>query len=242
MVFYPINLNITNQLCVVIGGGTVATRKVTDLLACNARVRVISPEISPDLQQFTDQKNLEWIPRAYQTGDLQGAALAFAVTDQPEVQRQAAAEAGIHAIPINIGDNPEACTFQIPATVRQGDLLISISTGGSSPALASTIRKELEQRYGPEYGHLVKLLGAIRKLSIGQESSPNNHKILLAKILQSNILSHLKNKQWAELHASLLAILPAEMNVDSLIPFLTPMNGISAFRRHFLVKKQENDL
>ncbi|MEK6201990.1 MAG: bifunctional precorrin-2 dehydrogenase/sirohydrochlorin ferrochelatase, partial [Desulfobulbaceae bacterium] len=142
MALYPINLNISGQLCVVIGGGGVATRKIRSLLCCDSRVRLISPEISAGIQQFREQNRLEWLPRAYIPGDLQGASLAFALTDSPEVQSQVAMEARGHGIPINIGDNPEACTFHTAATIRQGDLLISISTGGGSPALAAAIRKE----------------------------------------------------------------------------------------------------
>jgi precorrin-2 dehydrogenase/sirohydrochlorin ferrochelatase len=217
MAFYPINLNITGQLCVVIGGGTVATRKISSLLLCDAKVRVISPKLSSGLKQFLDNHNLEWIPRPYMKGDLQGATLAFALTDHPEVQRQVATEANELEIPVNIGDNPEACTFQTAATVRQGDLLISISTGGGSPALAATIRRELELRYGPEYSDLVKLLCIIRQHTVGQRSSQEKQKLLLDQILQTNILTLLKKKEWQLLHEKLLEILPQTINVKYLI-------------------------
>lgn len=217
MAFYPINLNISGQLCVVIGGGGVATRKINSLLLCNARIRVISPEISSAVQEFINTNNLEWIPRTYMTGDLRGAALAFALTDHPEVQHQITTEAKELGIPINIADNPETCTFQIPATVRQGELLISISTGGGSPALAASIRKELEQHYGPEYGDLVKLLTAIRQLTVGRDLSPETHKSLFERIMHANILFILKNKEWQLLHEKLLEILPQEINVKLLL-------------------------
>lgn len=217
MTFYPINLNIADQLCVVIGGGAVAARKIASLLLCNARVRVISPELSSGTKQLIGKGNLEWIDRVYKSGDLEGATLAFAVTDRPEIQQQITTEAQERRIPINIADNPEACTFQIPATVRRGDLLISISTGGSSPALAATIRKELELRYGPEYGKLVMLLGEIRKLTVGQESSQERHKVLLEKILQTNILSLLKTEDWHLLYEQLHEILPPEFIVETVV-------------------------
>jgi precorrin-2 dehydrogenase/sirohydrochlorin ferrochelatase len=217
MAFYPINLNITGQLCVVIGGGAVATRKITSLLPCDARVRVISPKISPEIKKLTDRNNLEWIPRGYRNGDLQGAILAFALTDNPEVQRQITTEAKEHGIPVNIADNPGACTFQTAATIRRGELLIAISTGGGSPALAATIRKELELRFGPEYGELIKLLTEIRQLTVGQDSSQEQHKLLFTKIIQTNILSLLKNKEWQLLHEQLIAILPPEINAKAIV-------------------------
>lgn len=217
MALYPINLNISGQLCVVIGGGAVATRKISSLLLCDARVRVISPDLSSGLKQFLDNKKLEWIPRPYMRGDLQGATLAFALTDHPEVQQQIATEANELEIPINIGDNPEACTFQTAATVRRGDLLISISTGGGSPALAAAIRRELEMRYGQEYGDLVKMLCLIRQLTVGQRSSQEKQKLLLERILQTDILALLRKKEWRLLHEKLLEILPREINVHSLL-------------------------
>ncbi|MDO9041664.1 MAG: bifunctional precorrin-2 dehydrogenase/sirohydrochlorin ferrochelatase [Desulfocapsaceae bacterium] len=217
MAFYPINLNITGQLCVVIGGGAVATRKITSLLLCDAKVRVISPEISPEIKKLIDKNKLEWVPRVYRTGDLQKAILAYALTDSPEVQRQITTEAKELGIPINIANNPDACTFQTAATIRRGELLIAISTGGGSPALAATIRKELELRYGPEYGELVKLLTEIRQLTVGQDSSQEQHKLLFTKIIQTNILSLLKNKEWQLLHEQLNEILPPEINAKDIV-------------------------
>ena len=217
MAFYPINLNITGQLCVVIGGGAVATRKITSLLLCDAKVRVISPEISPDIKQLIARDNLEWIPRGYMTGDLQGATLAFALTDNPDVQCQITTEAKEKKIPVNIADNPGACTFQTAATIRRGELLIAISTGGGSPALAATIRKELELHYGPEYGDLVKLLTEIRQLTVGQDSSQQQHKLLFTKIIQTNILSLLKGKEWQLLNERLNEILPPEIKATDIV-------------------------
>ncbi|MBW6521217.1 MAG: bifunctional precorrin-2 dehydrogenase/sirohydrochlorin ferrochelatase [Desulfoarculaceae bacterium] len=217
MALYPINLNISGQLCVIIGGGVVATRKINSLLCCDARVRVISPEISSAIQQLADQNELEWTPRAYIPGDLQGARLAFALTDRPEVQSRIAIEAKEHGIPINIGDNPAACTFQTAATIRRGDLLISVSTGGSSPALAGAIRKELELHYGPEYGELVKLLGEVRTHTRGQSSSQEQQKLLVTKILQADVLSLLRSQDWQQLKAQLSEILPQDMNVNDIV-------------------------
>ncbi len=217
MALYPINLNITNQLCVVIGGGAVATRKVNALLACDARIRLISPEISNELMQFADNSTVEWIPRSYLSGDLQGATLAFALTNRPQVQHQIATEAKEQGIPINIADNPDTCTFHTPATIRRGELLITIATGGSSPVLASDIRQELELRYGPEYGIFVELLAEIRRLAISQGTSPEEHKALATRILRSNLLALLKKKEWQLLHETLFALLPPEINVPDMV-------------------------
>jgi len=217
MALYPINLNISGQLCVVIGAGAVAARKIAALLPCEARIRIISPELSVGVKQIVNEHKLEWVSRAYLRGDLQGAALAFALTDRPEVQQQITTEAIEQGIPINIADNPSACTFQTAATVRRGDLLISISTGSGSPALAAAIRKDLELQYGPEYGDLVKLLSLIRQMTVGQASSQEKQKRLLEQILGTDILHLLQGQKWAPLHEKLLEILPQEINVHYLI-------------------------
>jgi precorrin-2 dehydrogenase / sirohydrochlorin ferrochelatase len=217
MALYPINLNITGQLCVVVGGGAVATRKVNALLACDARIRLISPVISHELKHLADNSALEWIPRPYLSGDLQGAILVFALTNWPQVQHQVASEAKEQGIPINIADNPDASTFHTPATIRRGELLITVATGGSSPVLASDIRQELELRYGPEYGIFVELLSEIRHLTLGQGGAPEEHKALVTRILRTNVLALLKDKEWQLLHAKLCALLPPEINVSDIV-------------------------
>lgn len=217
MALYPINLNISGRLCVIVGAGAVAARKIAALLPCDARIRVISPKLSADVKQMVDENKLEWLSRTYRYGDLRGAALAFALTDRPEVQQQITTEARELGIPINVADNPEACTFQTAATVRRGNLLLSVSTSGGSPALAAAIRKELASQFGQEYGDLVKLLAMIRQPTVGQSSSQENQKLFLEQILKTNVLDLLKRKEWRLLHEKLLEILPREINVDFLI-------------------------
>lgn len=217
MALYPINLNIGGKLCVVIGGGVVATRKVNAVLACNGRIRLISPEISCELKQFADTSAIEWLPRSYQSGDLQGASLAFALTNRPQVQEQIASEAKAQGIPINIGDNPAASTFHTPATIRRGELLITIATGGSSPVLASDIRQELELRYGPEYGPFVDLLAETRCLTLGQGMASEDHKALVTRILRTDILALLEKQEWQLLDETLCKLLPPEINVPEIV-------------------------
>ena len=88
MPLYPVNLNVAERLCLVVGGGTIAARKVGSLLICGARVRVVSPKAGEDIRQLALSGKIEWRQRAYRTGDLDGVFLAIAATDRPEVQRQ----------------------------------------------------------------------------------------------------------------------------------------------------------
>ncbi len=226
MALYPINVNIADQLCVVIGGGTVAVRKVHGLLHCGAKVRIVSPKILPEIQVDVHAKRLEWLPRAYAQGDLKGASFVFALTDCYEAQRQIVEEARLLSIPVNVADNPEACTFHVPATIRRGDFLISISTGGGSPSLAAAIRKELEEQYGTEYGVLVTMLTEIRKqvMNINKYASTresfdtvDTHKTVFVEIDYANILSLLQHNEWQVLRQHLQEILPPGIDANYIV-------------------------
>jgi precorrin-2 dehydrogenase/sirohydrochlorin ferrochelatase len=147
---------------VVIGGGIVAARKVESLLAAGAQVKVISPELTPDLQLIVTSGKLNYIPRAYQNGDLEGAVLVIAATNDPSVNQSVWREAMQRGCLINTVDDPQHCNFILPAVVQRGDLSIAISTGGSSPALARRLRERIEELIGPEYGLLAEVLAELR--------------------------------------------------------------------------------
>jgi precorrin-2 dehydrogenase / sirohydrochlorin ferrochelatase len=231
MPFYPVTLDIRKRLCLIIGGGEVAARKIEPLLACEAMIRVVSPTACPGVRELAEDGRIEWLPRGYREGDLQGAFLVFAATDNGDVQRLVTREAHERGILINNADNPEACTFQVPAAVRQGDLLLTVSTGGGSPALAAMIRKSLEQEYGPEYGLLVGLLASIRETIVGDGDSPWLHKLLFEQILREDVLSCIREKDWSALQAKLAAILPTTINVDELLADLALSGGTGKERR-----------
>jgi siroheme synthase-like protein len=160
---YPIVLtNLSAARCVVIGGGAVAERKVRQLLDAGARPTVISPTLSPALAAWREAGLLTHACRAYQEGDLAGAALAIAAANDADANQGVAAEARRLGILANIADAPEAGSFHTVATVRRGDLLITVSTGGASPALAAQLRQELAERYGPEYAEHTRAAAARR--------------------------------------------------------------------------------
>jgi precorrin-2 dehydrogenase / sirohydrochlorin ferrochelatase len=217
MPFYPVNLNIQNRFCLIVGGGEVASRKIEPVLACGARVRVISPAACTRIRELAIAGRIEWQQRGYRPGDLQGAFLVFAATDNVDVQQQVVSEAQERGILMNSADNPEACTFQVPATVRQGDLLLTISTGGGSPALAAWIRKRLAREFAPEYGLLVRLFATIRRAVAGDGALPLARPLLYEKILETDVLSCIGNKDWPALQERLAGILPPTIDVAGLV-------------------------
>ncbi|MDI6827283.1 MAG: bifunctional precorrin-2 dehydrogenase/sirohydrochlorin ferrochelatase [Armatimonadota bacterium] len=189
MAHYPINLDLKNKKCIVIGGGMVAERKAISLLEFGARVLLIAPELTPALRQLAEKKVVEHIPAEYQPGMLEGAFLVIAATDSNFVNKSVSEEAKRLGVLVNVVDAPELCTFFVPAFVKRGDLIISVSTSGKSPALAKHIREKLEAEFGLEFGMLAELLGSLREDV--RAKYPNHHDRVAAyeRILNSNVLA-----------------------------------------------------
>jgi precorrin-2 dehydrogenase/sirohydrochlorin ferrochelatase len=204
---YSISLNITSQLCVVVGGGTVAERKVLSLLEAGAAVRLISPQLTERLHELAADGQIEWLPRHFQPGDVAAALLVFAATNSAAVNKAVAQEAASAGKLVNVADAPELCSFQAPAVVRQGDLSIAISTNGKSPALAARIRKELEAAYGPEYALLLDLLGHIRERKLAGTADSQARRNLFENLVHEDILLWMRNGQWELVRGHLGSVL-----------------------------------
>jgi precorrin-2 dehydrogenase/sirohydrochlorin ferrochelatase len=160
--FYPMLLKISGKRCVVVGGGEVALRKVRALLEHGARVEVISPTLCPELNKLVETNAIKLLRRQYQPGDLKGALLAVAATDDKDINRQVVKEAKDRAVLVNAADDLENSDFIVPSYMRRGDITIAVSTAGVSPALARKIRARLEKDFGDEYSSLVRLIGEVR--------------------------------------------------------------------------------
>ncbi|MFA5055656.1 MAG: NAD(P)-dependent oxidoreductase [Dehalococcoidia bacterium] len=160
--YYPISLDIDGKRCVVLGGGEVALRKVNTLLEHDAIVQVISPELCAGLEDLFASDKIIAAKRPYADGDLAGAFVIIAATDDADVNRRAAAEAEKLGVLVNVVDVPELSNFIVPSHLRRGDLSIAVSTGGASPALARRIRERLEAEFGDEYAALLALAGRAR--------------------------------------------------------------------------------
>ena len=160
--YYPIFLNVNSKLCVVVGGGEVAERKVKTLVEQGAQVMVISQRLTKGLGKLGRQGAIQVMLRDYRPGDLSGAMVAIAATDDARVNRQIAEDGERWGVLVNVVDDPEASDFIVPSQFCRGDVVIAISTGGHSPALAKKIRTEMESHIGPEYDSLVQLLSQLR--------------------------------------------------------------------------------
>ena len=162
MKYLPIYLDLRDRLCLVVGGGRVGQRKVLTLLECGARVRLVSRETTAELRDLIDSGRIEQAGQSYSPEHLESVALVFVCTDDAWLNRRIFREASDQGIEVNVADQPDLCSFIMPAVISQGDLTISVSTSGSSPALASRIRQRLETLFGPEYAQGLDLMARIR--------------------------------------------------------------------------------
>jgi precorrin-2 dehydrogenase / sirohydrochlorin ferrochelatase len=163
MAYYPVFLEMNGRRVVVIGGGAVAERKVEGLLAAGAQVTVVSPALSKRLDALQQSGAIEHRERGYRAGDLRGFELAFAATDDGEVNPAVAREGRERGIWVNSADDPEHCDFILPSVLRRGELVVAVSSGGASPALARAVREELEGYFTEDYAALAGLVGDVRR-------------------------------------------------------------------------------
>jgi len=149
-------------LCVVIGGGEVATRKVSMLLKANAAIKLISPEICPELKALADTGKIQFIQASYAADYLAGACMVIAATDDEAVNEQVSLDAKAHNIPVNVVDAPALCTFTMGSIIDRSPVVIAISSEGNAPVLARYIRSKIETMLPAAYGRIADIAGEFR--------------------------------------------------------------------------------
>jgi precorrin-2 dehydrogenase/sirohydrochlorin ferrochelatase len=194
MKYYPVNLDMTNKRCVVVGGGEIAERKVERLLECGAQVTVVSKSLTPVLKARKKTGQMDHIDRDYEDQALDGAFMVIGATNRNDVNERISKDAMTRGLLVNIVDDPDRCNFILPSLVQQGDLSIAISTGGKSPALAKKLRKELEKQYGPEYQTLLVIMGILRKRILAGDQRAADNKAVFEDLVHSDILQAIREK------------------------------------------------
>ncbi|SEM70472.1 precorrin-2 dehydrogenase [Syntrophus gentianae] len=192
MKYYPVFFDLREKVCLVVGGGTVAERKVQRLLECEASVRVVGESLSEGLQSLQKSGQIQCLAGRYSAACLDGAFMVICATDDRAVNEQVMRDCRSRGIPVNVVDDPERCDFILPAIAEQGDLSIAVSTGGKSPALAKRLRRELEDQYGPEYRELVNILGELRKRRLAKGYPSEENRTIFEAVVSSDILEQLR--------------------------------------------------
>jgi siroheme synthase-like protein len=160
---YPVNLLVGGRRCVVVGAGRIAARKVEALLAAGADVHVVAPELGAEIQAWLDAGRLTAATRAFEPADLDRAWFATAATSDPAVNRAVFEAGDARRVWVNAADDPANCSVTLMSVLRRGDLVVTIGTGGRSPALAAWLRERLTRELGPEYETLLDLLAEARE-------------------------------------------------------------------------------
>jgi siroheme synthase-like protein len=196
---YPVNLILSGQRCLVVGGGVVAEGKVAGLLAADAAVVVVAPEVRPSIEAM----GVGVERRPYRPGEVAGYRLAITATDDPAVNRQVFLDGEAAGVWVNSADDPANCAFTLPAVVRQGPIMVTVGTGGHSPAMATWLRRHVQGQLGPEYTTLLDLLAErraeIREQGIGTEG------LSWQEVLDSGMLELVRSGNIAEARERLQA-------------------------------------
>lgn len=208
---YLLALNLRGRLCVVVGAGRVGRRKVRGLRAAGARIRVIDP-----CAQALALVDAESLCRPYRPGDLAGALLVVAATDDPAINRSVAAEARRIGALAQAVDDPEGSDFHLPALLRRGELTVAVATAGGSPALAAAVRDEIARLFGEEWGTVLAIAAALRRKRLTEtEPTPYNHDIL-HKLLAGGIAGLVAAGDQAAVERLLQEVIGEPVSLDQL--------------------------
>ncbi len=217
MTLYPINLDLRGRRCLVVGGGSVGARKARTLVDCDAAVLVVSPQTGRAMEALAEAGCVTLERRPYRSSDLADVFLAFAATDHADTNREIAEDARRRSVLCNIADRPGDCDFTLPARVVRGDLLITVSTSGQSPALAKKLRKDLQNQFGPEYALGLRLLGAARKRLLATGHDPETHKHLFRGLIRDGMIEHLRDHRIEAVDRLLREALGPEYTYENLL-------------------------
>lgn len=202
MNYYPAFLNLQEKKAVVVGGGKVAERKVLTLIKAGADVTVVSPLLTSRLQKLKEAKRIRHISRTYRAGDLKDSFLVIAATDSPAVNTKVAGDAPAL---LNVVDVPFECNFIAPSMVRRGPLVFAISTGGTSPAFAKTVRKEIEKSYGTVFSDYLGFVKVLRTRAMREIADKAAREKFLKSLASEDILYTLRTKGLTAVKLSVMA-------------------------------------
>ena len=162
MRYYPVYLDLKDRAVLVVGGGLIAEGKAIQLVEAGARVRVVSPDLTPRLTELAERGQIEYRQSKFESGDLNGVTLVISATNDQAANENVAHLAAELGLLHNVVDQPALCSFITPALITRGDLQISVSTGGGSPSVAQRVRREIGELIGDEYGEFLEIAAEMR--------------------------------------------------------------------------------
>lgn len=183
----PLFHNLNGRRCVMVGGGSVALRKVRPLIEVGAKVEIIAPEVNAAITALAEKHSLSLSQRKFNNDDLEGAALVIAATNDKQLNKQVSEQAQQLNIPVNVVDQPELCSVVFPSIVDRSPVQIAISSGGTAPVLTRMLRTRLESLIPSGYGHLAQLAGKFRQQVKDKISEANNRKAFWEDVFSGDI-------------------------------------------------------
>jgi precorrin-2 dehydrogenase/sirohydrochlorin ferrochelatase len=199
-VYYPICLNVQAERCLVVGGGDVAARKVASLVEAGAAVVVVAPDVCDAL---AGREDATVVRRPWQESDLDGALLVIVATDDRSLNERVARAARKRGVLCNVVDDAGLSDFIVPASMRRGALLVSVSTSGALPALARSVREELEERFGPDYAGYLEIVGRIREDIVGSVSDENARREIFGRFADAGFIESVRGLEKDDLRREL---------------------------------------
>ncbi len=203
--YYPIYIDIEDRDVVIVGGGNVCARKAETMMKYGARVTIVSPEFTEEIEQWARDGKLALKRKHYEEADLEGAVLVIASTDDQSVNELVAADCRRRKIPVNVVDVTALCEFIVPAIIESGSIQIAVSTGGKSPALARTLKEDLQRSIGPEYAEVNDVLGTLREGAKATLPTDVDRKRFFDGIIARGILQMLREGRRAEAYEAIRA-------------------------------------
>lgn len=215
MRYYPLHLDLRSLHCLVVGAGKVGFRKIQGLLPCQPlSITIVDP--NPPAAQWETllarHKFITYEQRFFTEEELHGQGLVFACTSSRTTNERIARACAKDDILCNVADNPLQGNIILPATITRGDLSISVSTNGTSPALARVIRQDLELRYGPEYEAFSRLLAAIRPVLLALEWPSDANRVVFRALATSALPELIKKKDQVACRKLLQTLLPVDIH------------------------------
>jgi len=210
---YPIQLQLAGRLCAVVGGGTVGARKVKGLLAAGARVRLVEPR---DTAPACALPGVVRVARCFAPGDLDGALLVFAATDDPAVNAAVAAESRTRGILVNRADDPDGGDFALPAVLRRGELLLAVSSGGGHPAFAAALRDRLAEAFGEDWEVIAALARVLRRRRLTPAEADAYNRTVMRTLLDERLFRLIAARDWPALERHLYESLGVELRLEDL--------------------------
>lgn len=188
MNLYPVLLDLRGAPCLVVGGGAVATRKVRALLEAGAAVTAVAPELTAELAELKERGRIDHVAGSFEDTLLEAFRLVFAATNDRRVNDEIARRARDAEVWVNIADDPDASTFQVPAHFRRGELTVAVSTGGASPAEARRVRETLEELFPADYARYLALLRAVRSRVLAERGAgEDGNAALFTRLVRSDL-------------------------------------------------------